>query len=287
MSYLVFNNEDKKQSYYESYDQSLKQWDVETESLYIDTSFGKTHVITCGPEGAPPLVLIHGMTVSSTMWFANAPDWSQQFRVFAIDVMGDFGKSECTKPISSPEHIDSWLNETLDALNLNDIHLVGHSMGGWISLQFSLNSNRVKKLALLAPVMSFAGLNWKFPMKLFPAMTVKNSFFIRSLFNWMFAKQNQPDEILYQQFYKGYKYGKIQLRIAPKVFERDELEGLKPDTLVLIGEQEVVYSSTKKAVEYANSFTKIKAKLIPNCSHCLPAEQREIVNQLVKDFLIS
>lgn len=159
-------------------------------------------------------------------------------------------------------------------------------MGGWVSLQFSLNSNRVKKLVLLAPVMSFASLNWKFPFKLFPAMTVKNSFFIRRLYNWMYAKQNEPDEILYQQFYKGYKYGKIQLRVVPRVFESQELERLDPETLVLIGEQEVVYSSTKKAIDYASSFPKIKAKLIPYCSHCLLAEQKDIVNTLVSDFLL-
>ncbi|MBS4218443.1 alpha/beta fold hydrolase [Bacillus sp. FJAT-49711] len=58
------------------------------------------------------------------------------------------------EPITSPEHIDRWVYGILDGLNLNDIYLVGHSMGGWISLQFSLNSSRVKKLVLLAPIMS-------------------------------------------------------------------------------------------------------------------------------------
>ncbi|MBS4218442.1 hypothetical protein KHA96_08975 [Bacillus sp. FJAT-49711] len=61
-----------------------------------DTTYGKTHVITWGSEAAPPYVLIHGMTVSPTMWFANIPEWSQHFSLFAIVVMGDFGKSEYT-----------------------------------------------------------------------------------------------------------------------------------------------------------------------------------------------
>jgi len=286
MSYLVFKNEEKKQIYNESYDRSLKQWSMETESFFIDTSFGKTHVITCGSEDAPPLVLIHGMTVSSTMWFANASFWSQNFRIFAIDIIGDFGKSECTKPISSAEHINIWLNEVLDALKLDAIFLVGHSMGGWISLQFSLKSIRVKKLVLLAPVMSFAGINWKFPIKLFPSLWFRNSFSIRALYNWMFAKGNEPNKILYQQFLNGYKYGKIQLRIVPKVFDREELERLHPETLLIIGEQEVIYSSIRKATQHAARSPKIKTELIPNCSHCLPAEQKDIVNELVTDFLL-
>ena len=95
MSYLTFKNQPAKQAYDERYDHSLAQWNIQTERFYINTSFGPTHVIACGPKKAPPLVLIHGMTVSSTMWFANAPDWCQKFRVFAIDTIGDFGKSEC------------------------------------------------------------------------------------------------------------------------------------------------------------------------------------------------
>ena len=286
MSYLTFKDDSKKQSYYESYDNSLKQWNIETESCYINTTFGNTHVISCGPKEAPPLVLIHGMTVSSTMWFANAPFWSQKFRVFAIDIIGDFGKSECLKPISTSADVDTWLNQVLDALYLNEIFLIGHSMGGWMALQFSLNSNRVKKLVLLAPVMSFAPLNWKFPFKLFPALWFKNSAGIRNLYNWMFAKHNTPDETLYKQFLLGYKYGKIHLRVVPKVYTKEELESLNVETLLLIGEQEVVYKSTKKAIDHAAAMPQITAKLIPNCSHCLPAEQKDIINNLVSEFLL-
>lgn len=133
--------------------------------------------------------------------------------------------------------------------------------------------------------MSFATLNWKFPFKLFPALWFKNSIAIRNLYNWMFAKQNSPNEILYEQFLLGYKYGKIHLRVVPKVFTKEELASLKAETLLLIGEQEVVYSSIKKAIDHATAIPQITAKLIPNCSHCLPAEQQEMVNHLVNEFL--
>ncbi|MBY0121769.1 alpha/beta fold hydrolase [Bacillus sp. S/N-304-OC-R1] len=285
MSNLTFPIEATRELYYQKYDESLKQWNIEIESLYINTTFGKTHVIACGPKNAQPLVLLHGMTVSSAMWFANAPGWSEMYRVYAIDTIGDFGKSECVQPITTSEEMKTWLNEVLDALKLDQIYLVGHSMGGWISLKFSLESEKVKKLVLLAPVMSFSSLNWKFPFKLLPAMILKNSYFIRSLYNWMFAKQSRPNSILYEQFLLGYKYGKIQLRVAPTVFKETELKKLQPETLVLIGENEVVYSSVEKALKNAEASPKITAKLIPSSSHCLPAEQNQLVNQLVINFL--
>lgn len=285
MKNLTFPDSVKKELYYKRYDESLKQWNMEIETFYIDTTFGKTHVIACGPKDAQPVVLIHGMTVSSTMWFANAPVWSQNYRVYAIDTIGDFGKSECQRPITTSLELNSWLNEVLNALKVDDMYLIGHSMGGWIALQYTLHSERVKKLVLLAPVMSLNGLNWKFPFKLLPATLVRNRYSIRKLYNWMFAKQNTPDPILYDQFLAGYRFGRIQLKVAPTVFKEAELKQLRPDTLVLIGEEEVIYSSVYGAIKRAEGVPKMAVHVIPNSSHCLPAEQSHDVNQLVIQFL--
>jgi pimeloyl-ACP methyl ester carboxylesterase len=285
MANLTFPDRVKRERYFKQYDESLKQWNIDIETFYIETTFGRTHVIACGPKDAQPVVLLHGMTVSSTMWFANAPHWSQNHRVYAIDTIGDFGKSECVRPITNRTELNTWLNEVLDALNINDIYLIGHSMGGWIALQFSLQSERVKKLVLLAPVMSFCGLNWKFPIKLLPATLLRNSHSISILYNWMFAKQNTPNTILYEQFWAGYKFGRIQLKVAPSVFKEAELNQLRPETLVLIGEEEVIYSSVHQAIERAEQSPKMMVHLIPNSSHCLPAEQAPIVNQLVLQHL--
>ncbi|MBU8917280.1 alpha/beta hydrolase [Bacillus sp. FJAT-29953] len=285
MKNLTFPDPVKREFYYKQYDESLKHWNIEIETLYIETTFGKTHVIACGPKDAQPVVLLHGMTVSSTMWFANAPVWSQSYRIYAIDTIGDFGKSECIRPVTTRPELNSWLNEVLDALNIEVFYLIGHSMGGWIALQFSLQSDRVKKLVLLAPVMSLSGLNWRFPFKLLPATLLKNSYSIRKLYEWMFAKQNTPSPLLYKQFLAGYKLGKIQLKVAPTVMKEAELKGLWPETLVLIGEEEVIYSSVQKAIKRADEAPNMTVHLIPACSHCLPAEQSYMVNDLVNQFL--
>jgi pimeloyl-ACP methyl ester carboxylesterase len=285
MPNLTFPDPVKRALYYKQYDESLKHWNMEVETFFIETAFGRTHVIACGPKNAHPVVLLHGMTVSSTMWLANAADWSQSYRIYAIDTMGDFGKSECHTPIKTRLELNSWLNEVLDALNVSDIYLIGHSMGGWIALQFSLQSERVRKLVLMAPVMSFSSLNWKFPFKLLPATLLRNSYSISSLYKWMFAKKNVPNKILYNQFWSGYKYGRIQLRVAPTVFKEPELSKLPPETLVLIGEEEVIYSSVQQAIERAEQLPKTVVHLIPNSSHCLPAEQSQVVNKLVMEFL--
>jgi pimeloyl-ACP methyl ester carboxylesterase len=184
--------------------------------------------------------------------------------------------------VTTPLDVNIWLDEVFAALELDQFFLIGHSMGGWISLQYSLQSERIKKLVLLAPVISFCPLHWKFPFKLLPAMLLKSPYFIRQLYHWMFAKQNTPNQILYVA---GYKYGKIQLRVPPTVFEEKDFKKLQPETLVLIGENEVIYSSIKKALQNAVVSPKITAQLVSGSSHCLPAEQPDVVNRLVLAFL--
>ena len=41
------------------YDAKLAQWPVPYESVFVNTSYGKIHVIVSGPENAPPVLLIH------------------------------------------------------------------------------------------------------------------------------------------------------------------------------------------------------------------------------------
>ena len=61
--------------------------------MEIPTRFGMTHVVTSGPKDAPPLVLLHGMSMTLTMWSANVADFSKEYRVYTVDVMGQPGKS--------------------------------------------------------------------------------------------------------------------------------------------------------------------------------------------------
>ena len=83
----------KHKGYFEAYDETMKQWGVDYEELYITTSHGIAHVVVCGNRKATPVVLLHGMNASSTMWYPNAKALVKDYRVFAIDLLSEPGKS--------------------------------------------------------------------------------------------------------------------------------------------------------------------------------------------------
>ena len=135
-----------------AYDAVLKRWPVPFEELDIPTRFGVTHVVAAGPKNAPALVLLHGYTATSVMWAPNIADFSRDYRVYAIDVLGQPSKSMPDEPIGEAADYVAWLTATLDGLNLGRVSLVGMSFGGWVALKYAVAApERIQRLVLLSP----------------------------------------------------------------------------------------------------------------------------------------
>ena len=115
----------------------------------IDTNY---HDIGSGE----PVFLIHGSGPGVTAW-ANwrltMPVLAERFRVIAPDMVG-FGYTE--RPADIRYTMDGWVEHALgvmDALGLEQTHLVGNSFGGALALALAIRApHRVKRLALMGSV---------------------------------------------------------------------------------------------------------------------------------------
>lgn len=84
----------------------------------------------------PVIILLHGFCGSSKYWSSLIPLLSEQFRVIAPDLRGH-GKSDA--PVGAYT-IDQMADDILDlahALELPKFVLLGHSLGGYITLSFA------------------------------------------------------------------------------------------------------------------------------------------------------
>src|SRR5439155_21218399 len=100
------------------------------EHLHIETREGETFVIASGPPDAPGVLLLHGSTTNSIMWMSNVAGWARDFRVYAVDVIGEPGLSAPSRPpLDSPAYAD-WLDDLLSGLGLSTVSIVGASLGG-------------------------------------------------------------------------------------------------------------------------------------------------------------
>ncbi len=99
----------------------------------------------------PPVILLHGILVSSWAWRFNLDALSRDFRVIAVCQKGH-GWSGRNGEDYSIGALAAFVRGVADRLDLGRVDLVGNSLGGAVSLKLALDSpERVRRLVLVDP----------------------------------------------------------------------------------------------------------------------------------------
>ncbi len=99
----------------------------------------------------PAVVFLHGSWTDSSQWVPVIERLGQDHHCYALDLLG-FGESDAPNLNYSIELQVQCLREYLEALKLNQVYLVGDSLGGWVAASYALKEvDQVQGLALLAP----------------------------------------------------------------------------------------------------------------------------------------
>jgi pimeloyl-ACP methyl ester carboxylesterase len=257
---------------------------VPYDSIDVKTSYGSTHINVSGPGDGYPLVLLHAAGLSSTAWFANIAGLSALHRVYAVDVIGDAGKSIAECLLKKRSDYAEWLKEVFDGLNIERCHLLGHSYGGWLTLNMALAyPDRLRKIILLAPAASFRPLGLITKLILYLA-EFKIHPPVRSFLKAGAAKGTVIEESFIHLIEKVTRYCS-PVTMFPTVYTDEELKQINLPALLLIGAAEKIYNP-QKAIKRAQSWMPgLTAEIIPNAGHLLVMDQPEIINTRILKFL--
>ncbi len=98
-----------------------------------------------------PVVLVHGLSGSTRWWQRNLPALADHHRVYLVDLPGFGGMTGWQGGFALAEAAD-WVHAWMDAVSLSRANLVGHSMGGYISLELAArHPEAVSRLTLVNP----------------------------------------------------------------------------------------------------------------------------------------
>lgn len=270
-----------------AYDAELKLWPVPYEETDVLTPFGTTHVVVCGSNTAPPLVLLHGYMATATMWRPNIAAFSKEYRVYAIDVMGQPNKSIPADPICNVADFVSWITATLDALHIDRVFLVGVSFGGWLALNYSVAvPQRVEKLILLSPG-GLLPMVRQFSARGLLMVRLPTRLTVTSFFRWLgFTGRTYAN--LLNLIYLGLRHFRMPMetaRVAPAVVPDDALRTMRVPTLLLIGDHEVISDPARALERSRRLIPEFEGELVPECRHDMVSGEADIVNARVLDFL--
>jgi pimeloyl-ACP methyl ester carboxylesterase len=288
--HFPFRSPAARAEYLAFYDRRAERWPVPSETRLVPTSFGETFVRISGPPGAPPLVLLAGMSSSGLMWETLIEPFAQRYRTYAVDSVADVGRSVPTRDVRSAADYADWLEELFAALTLRDVSLVGMSYGAWVAAHVALlRPERLRRVVWLAPAGVLARLSIRWVV--LALLTGLSKWIHRRFTYWMFADavktaegRRIAEELIAdtQVMIRCYAPRPI---VTPRTMTDAQLASIRVPTLLLLGEHETVGSSSRAMRRVQRVAPWIQAELVSGAGHDLPIAQREQVTSKVLAFL--
>lgn len=256
------------------YEEMLIKFSNSNKQYFVDTSYGKTFIIEAGEKTAPSIILLHGSGMSSIMWLKDIEDYSKKYRVIAIDILGEPGKSEANRLSLKGDFHSQWLLDIFKSLDIKRASIIGISLGGWIATRFAIDyPHMVEKLVLISPS-GIGGQKKSFIFKyiLYKLLGEKGT---DRLYYKVNGDKPMPDTILkYQRLIV--KHFNYRNEIIP-VFNDDELKRLQMPISIFIGGKDIMLKSLETKERAEKLLTNVNVNYMANEGHSISNIYKDII----------
>jgi pimeloyl-ACP methyl ester carboxylesterase len=289
-----FKTEGARVRYMAAYDAALSAWPVAYDELDIGTRFGSTHVIASGPEDAPPLILLHSLAATATVWRPNVEALSRHHRCYAVDIIGQCGKSIAIRRLTSRRDYAEWLGEIFTALGIARTSIVGCSFGAFLAMsQASLMPEQVDRVVLIGPAGTFVGLSWRFKLIMRTMPPLRR---VRRLMGdtrppdiAQFRPKGipvHPEDAPWRALMAA-TIGQVASMntIDAPAFAKSEHKRIRAPVLLLIGEKETLYDPQTTLRLAMARVPGLSGAVVDNADHIAAMAQPDDVNRRILDFL--
>jgi pimeloyl-ACP methyl ester carboxylesterase len=252
----------------------------------VTTRLGPTRVYRWGGHGEP-FVFLHGSGGTSLMWAPYA-EHRQNRTMYAVDTIGDVGRSHQDVAVERADDLAEWLDETLTQLHLERVHLAGASYGGFVALNLAARRPaRVRSLCLIEPggivrVRLLRFLLWGIPV-LFASWlpTPLRRVAARILrFPWL-----EHPRILRLALHGQLNH---RSRLFPaEPLTDDQLRSINQPALLIIGEKSEVFSSREVRARAEALLPRAEIEVVSGAGHAAAASHADALAQRIVAFVQS
>ncbi len=283
--YSIYKNPEIEKKLMSIYEDRMAEWPVPYESRYIDSQYGKVFVVISGNEDAPPLLLLHASAMASWSWLYNIEGLDKYYRTYAIDTIGDAGRSVLDDVERFPqdgESLAELYTEIMDTLGVQKACFIGASQGGFISTNVALHTpERVEKLILCGP-MGYTGTNISVLRILFTTMFPLKPI-QKSATRWAFG----DDPIVNREVGEWFRLileGVISRQARPQPFTPEQLRSIDVPVLLLLGKRDGLVGNPENAVQLVQDIPDVQVEIL-DTGHLISAEKSAQFNTLVYEFI--
>jgi len=242
------------------------------------------------------LVLVHGWIGSGALWGMVAPWLSERFRIIVPDLPGhgDSGIPDGFR--FTIEGFTAFLDDLLRELGLERINLVGHSMGGSISMHYAAtHPDVVERLVLIDTIGNARALGWptRLPFVhhlvglLHPLWGPRIT--SRLIRYSVLYPDDLPPTFLEEAVAQGSKVTREALVGTTRMLAALDLDPLLPKikgpALIIYGDQDPSVKPAE-AKRLGGLLTGASLQLVPGCGHCPNYEYPDLVVGFIEAFML-
>lgn len=259
-------------------------------------------------KGSHTLLFIHGLACYSQSWQKNMDSLQHQFRCIAIDLPGNGYSGYADYPYSI-SFFASCVKDFIQHLGLQQVTLVGHSLGGQIAIRLAAdNPEMIKGLVLCAPAgfETFSELEKSFyhsSFHFFNFFSSDANSLSKSVISSFYHYTDQADDLIenLQRILQRYPPNAFRSMVEKcingmlqePVFHL--LSQIACPTLVFFGERDVFIpnrlihpTTTKQIAEMGiQQIPQSQLVLFPRCGHFVQWENYREVNSHIQNFVLN
>lgn len=283
----IYKTENGKSAVLQLYDSQISKLGCDYRDVFLDTSFGKTHLVETGNASGPALLVFHGGNSTTAYNLLLCRFLLEDFHVYAVDIIGHPGKSAETSLPPRGYAYGRWASEVIEGLGYREIRCFGGSFGaGVLAKLMCVAPEKIAKSVLAVP----SGINNAFPLgsarmmvPLIRYSLTRDDRYIREAALFMAITPDVLDRDTLDTVKSSFTYVKTKVGMPTNV-GKAKMRQCRVPVLVMASELDCLFPA-KKVLKRAK-------EILPNCTlyelagrghmHILTENEKDMVIRFLK-----
>jgi len=233
-----------------------------------------------------PLLVVHGGGGDAATWLNNISELAENYTVYAPDLPG-FGDSQQIEGDCYIPELTAFIDKFTDKLGLESFHIVGHSIGGGIALNYALGSpQKIKKLVLISSLCMGREIAFWVRILSLPARYIGSILQagLKSV-QWVFTTLLSPLKLVFPLTSTSLGFGKsISTLKEQTMVLAGRLSEIMMPTLVVWGSRDGIVP-VRQAYAAAEIIPDCQLKVFENRGHNVHRDELKQFSSVLTDFL--
>ncbi|WP_329233810.1 alpha/beta hydrolase [Streptomyces sp. NBC_01460] len=230
---------------------------------------------------AVPIVFVHGTRFSAGQWSMQLAALRDEFPVIAIDLPGHGDRSAQPWSLSAATEI---ISSAVDSLDHGPALVVGHSLGGYASLEFARRCpEQLRGMILAGASASTRGLR-AVPYRLVAGLVPRMPADRLTRWNDRLLRRLYPRDVVEATLRAGYAFHTLPAAWGDVLgrFDAGAMRHVKAPVLILNGEKDAVFRAGE--ADFARAHPHARVELIPRARHLANFDDPDAFTDAVRRF---